>query len=62
VDKFFVAKLWIPGSDFRHLSWGLVSTVIDGLPLDFVAVGEHFPAKGFPALGRSNKQAKKLRN
>jgi hypothetical protein len=39
VDEFFVANLWIPGSDFRHLGWGLVSTVINGFPLGFIVVG-----------------------
>jgi hypothetical protein len=47
VDKFFVANSWISGSDFRHLNWGLVSTVIDGLPLGFVAAGERFQLKVF---------------
>ena len=62
MDEFFVANLWIPGSDFRHLGWRIVSAVIDGLPLGFVVVGDFFPAKGLPARGRSNKQAGKLRN
>jgi hypothetical protein len=30
VEIFSVANSWIPGSDFRHLCWGLVSAVIDG--------------------------------
>jgi hypothetical protein len=47
VDECFIASLWIPGSDFRHLGWGLVSTVIGGLPLGFVAVGEFFRLKVF---------------
>jgi hypothetical protein len=47
VEKFFVANLWIPGSDFRHLGWGLVSAVIDGSPLGFVAAGERFRLKVF---------------
>ncbi len=47
VDKFFVANSRIPGSDFRHLGWGLVSAVIDGLPLGFIAVGERFRLKVF---------------
>jgi hypothetical protein len=37
------------------LGWGLVSAVIDGLPLGSIAVGESFPAKGLPACGRSSK-------
>jgi hypothetical protein len=45
--RFFVANSRIPGSDFRHFGWGLVSTVIDGLPLGFVAVGERFRLKVF---------------
>jgi hypothetical protein len=47
VEDFSFASLWIPGSDFRHLGWGPVSAVIDGLPLGFVAVGERFWLKVF---------------
>jgi hypothetical protein len=45
VDEFSVEILWIPGSDFRHLGWGLVSAIIDGLPLGFITVGESFRLK-----------------
>jgi hypothetical protein len=47
VELFSVANSWIPSSDFRHLGWGLVSAVIDGLPLGFVAAGERFRLKVF---------------
>jgi hypothetical protein len=47
VNELFVANLWIPGSDFRHLGWGLVFAVIDGSPLGFIAVGERFRLKVF---------------
>jgi hypothetical protein len=42
VEVLSVANSWIPGSDFRHLGWELISAVIDGLTLGFVTVGEHF--------------------
>jgi hypothetical protein len=42
VEIFSVANSWSPGSDFRHPGWGLVSAVIDGLPLGFIAAGERF--------------------
>jgi hypothetical protein len=45
VEVLSVANSWIPGSDFRHLGWGLVSAVIDGSPLGFVAAGEFFRLK-----------------
>jgi hypothetical protein len=47
VNEFFVANLWIPGSDFRHLGGGLVSVVIDGWPLGFIVVGDRFRPKVF---------------
>jgi hypothetical protein len=44
---FFVAISWILGSDFWHLRWGLVSAVIDGSPLGFVAASERLRLKVF---------------
>jgi hypothetical protein len=47
MEMFSIANSWIPSSDFRHLSRGLVSAVIDGLPLGFVTAGERFRLRVF---------------
>jgi hypothetical protein len=42
------------------LGWGLVSAVIDGLPLDFVAVGESFRLKVFQLVEAQERKPENI--